>query len=91
MQLTNFKNSEVMLILYTYMSDAKRRLNSVLDGDSVIEHKHLGQIADSMKEWEGRIAEELGLIPPDVENIKHKYPLNLNLQKYYALVSWFIN
>ena len=73
------------------MSDAKQRINSVLDADNVVDSKHLGQIADSMKEWEGRIADELGLTPPDVENIKHKHPFNLNLQKYYALVSWFIN
>ena len=32
--------------------------------------KHLGQIADSMCEWEGRIAEALGLTPAEVEEIK---------------------
>ena len=42
--------------------------------------KHLGQIADSMAEWEGRIAEELGLTEADAANIKAKYPSNLKLQ-----------
>ena len=64
-----------------YMSDAKRRLNLVLDADKIVENKHLGQIADSMSEWQGRIAEELGLTPPDVENIKYKYSHDMNLQK----------
>ena len=63
------------------MSDAERRLTLVLDADKIVEYKHLGQIADSMNEWQGRIAEELGLASPDVENIKHKYPHDLNLQK----------
>ena len=42
--------------------------------------KHLGQIADSMYEWEGPIANELGLTPVDVAAIKAKYPMNLYLQ-----------
>ena len=44
--------------------------------------KHLGQIADSLSEWEGPIAEELGLTTADVANIKTKYPSNLKLQSY---------
>ena len=44
--------------------------------------RHLGQIADSMDEWEGGIAEELGLTKADVANIKTKYPSNLKLQLY---------
>ena len=42
--------------------------------------KHLGQIAESMAEWEGRIADELGLTEADVASIKIKYPSNLKLQ-----------
>ena len=42
--------------------------------------KHLGQIADSMYEWEGAIADELGLTPADVAAIKTKYPTQLKLQ-----------
>ena len=42
--------------------------------------RHLGQIADKMCEWEGSIAEELGLIPADVAAINTKHPGKLNLQ-----------
>lgn len=42
--------------------------------------KHLGRIADSMHEWEGRIAEELDLGPADVAAIKKKHPNELKLQ-----------
>ena len=52
-------------------------LDLVLDGDGV--SKHLGQIADSMSEWEGRIADELGLKNADVAAIKNDYP-KLKLQ-----------
>jgi GTPase SAR1 family protein len=44
--------------------------------------KHLGRIADSMAEWEGRIADELGLTEADVSTIKTKHPSNLKLQSY---------
>ena len=44
--------------------------------------KHLGRIADSMAEWEGRISDELGLTKADVASIKTKYPMNLKLQMY---------
>ena len=42
--------------------------------------KHLGQIADSMYEWEGAIAEELGLTTADVAAINTKHPKELKLQ-----------
>ena len=42
--------------------------------------KHLGQIADAMHEWEGPIAEELGLTRADIAAIKTKYPNELKLQ-----------
>ena len=41
---------------------------------------HLGQIADSMYEWERPVAEQLGLIQADVEAIKVKHPGELRLQ-----------
>ena len=44
--------------------------------------KHLGRLADSMAEWEGRIAEELGLSAADVASIKMKYPSDIKLQSY---------
>ena len=49
--------------------------------------KHLGRIADSMAEWEGRIAEELGLTEVDIANIKTRYPSNLKLQMYVCMVN----
>ena len=42
--------------------------------------KHLGQIADSMYEWEGPISEGLNLKPVDIASIKIKHPGELKLQ-----------
>ena len=42
--------------------------------------KHLGQIADSMHEWQGCIADELELTPADIAGIKTKHPTELKLQ-----------
>ena len=42
--------------------------------------KHLGQIADSVSEWEGVLSEELGLTDADVSEIKTEYHLKLKLQ-----------
>ena len=53
-------------------------LDLVLDADGV--PKHLGQIADTMYEWEGPVAEQLGLTPADVAAIKIEYPGELRLQ-----------
>ena len=44
--------------------------------------KHLGRIAESMTEWEGRIAEELELTDVDVASIKKEYQSKLKLQSY---------
>lgn len=41
---------------------------------------HLGQIADLMYEWEGSVAENLGLTTADVAGIKQEYPKKLKLQ-----------
>ena len=48
------------------------------DGHGVL--KHLGQIADSMTKWEGRISDELKLTSADVASIHTKHPRNLKLQ-----------
>ena len=45
-----------------------------------IQSKHLGQIAESMVEWEGSIADGLKLTESDVADIKTKYPQRLKLQ-----------
>ena len=44
--------------------------------------QHLGKIADIMYEWEGRIADELGLTEADVAAVKTRHPGNLKLQTY---------
>ena len=48
--------------------------------DTEVQKKQIGMIADSMSEWEGRIAEELELSQPDIACIKEKYKKELNLQ-----------
>ena len=40
----------------------------------------LGRIADSIKEWEGKISDELRLDECDVEAIKTQHPGKLKLQ-----------
>ena len=57
-----------------------QRLDQMLDFDSGGVPKHLGQIANSMREWEGDIAEGLGLSIAEVESIKYNKD-KLELQK----------
>ena len=42
--------------------------------------RHLGQIADTMYEWEGPVADSLGLHQTDVAEIKEAHPGKLKLQ-----------
>ena len=53
----------------------------VLGVDIEIPEEQLNEIADSMAEWEGPIADKLKLRKTDVEEIKTKYPQKLMLQK----------
>ena len=62
------------IILYS------ERSKQVLDFGNDGVPLHLGQIADSMYEWEGPVAEQLGLTQVDVEAIKMKHPRELRLQ-----------
>ena len=55
------------------------KLDQVIDAENR-SSKHLGQIADSMTEWEGTIADNLDLTPSDVKAIKTKYQNELHLQ-----------
>ena len=57
-----------------------QRLDEEIDFENGGVSKHLGQIADSMYEWEGTVAEELGLTRVDIAVIKKKHPDELNLQ-----------
>ena len=45
-------------------------LDQVLDFEHGGVLRHLGQIADSMDEWEGSVADQLGLVLADVAAIK---------------------
>ena len=56
-------------------------LDKVLDYDNKSE-VHLGEIADTMTEWEGPIAEHLNLTPAEINDIKAEHPTKLGLQKY---------
>ena len=55
------------------------KLDLVIDAENQ-SSKHLGQIADSMCEWQGAIAEELELTPADIAAINMEYPKKLKLQ-----------
>ena len=59
-------------------------LDKEIDSESDGVPKHLGQVADSMSEWEGPIAEALELSGPVVADIKCQWPKNLKMQKYVA-------
>ena len=58
-----------------------QRLDQMIDFDSGGVPKHLGQIAVSMREWEGSISDGFDLTPAEIESIKYKYKDNLELQK----------
>ena len=58
----------------------RQKLDLILDFENNGISKHLGQIADSMHEWEGSITEHLGLTRADVAAIKEEYPGKLKLQ-----------
>ena len=64
----------------TSVGGREQTLDQVLDFDNNGVSKHLGQIADSMYEWEGPVAEQLDLTPADVAAIKVKHPGELRLQ-----------
>ena len=55
-------------------------LDQVIDSDHSGVPRHLGQIADSMYEWEGPVADGLGLHQADVAVIKEAHPGKLQLQ-----------
>ena len=55
-------------------------LDQVIDSDHSGVPRHLSQIADSMYEWEGAVADSLGLHQADVAEIKEAHPGKLQLQ-----------
>ena len=56
------------------------RLAQEIDFENKGVELHLGQIANSMYEWEGPVAEQLGLTPADAAAIKDEYPGKLALK-----------
>ena len=58
----------------------RSKLDHVLDFENCGVPLHLGKIADFMYEWEGPVAEQLGLTLADVVAIKTKHPFELRLQ-----------
>lgn len=61
-------------------SDIDDALDRKIDYDNDGVSRDLGRIADSMREWQGRIAEELDLNSSDVSAIRTKHPDELKLQ-----------
>ena len=55
-------------------------LDKVLDFENDGVSEHLGQIAESMYEWEGSVAEQLSLTQADIAAIKAEHPGKLKLQ-----------
>lgn len=58
----------------------RHKLDWKLDAGNDGVQRHLGEIADAMDQWEGRVSTALGLTPVDVASIKARYRNNLNLQ-----------
>ena len=48
--------------------------------DLEVASKHIGQLADSMKEWKGAIAEGLNLTEADIAAVDLEYQNKLRLQ-----------
>lgn len=65
-----------------FIPDSERwKLDREIDFENLDVPKDLGRIADSMTEWEGSVADELGLSIPDRNDIKDKNPLKPSLQR----------
>ena len=71
------KPSDNLLVAPSVVLD---RLNLVLDSENGGVPRHLGEIAEQMYEWEGKVSEELGLTKADVNNIKELHKNQLKLQ-----------
>ena len=70
----------IKCMLAMNISVPRQKLDLPLDYYSQGVSHHLGKIADSIHEWEGVIAEALGLTQVIVAKIKVKHPNELNLQ-----------
>lgn len=63
----------------------RSNLDQVIDSENSGVPKHINQIADSMYEWEGDVAEKLLLSPAGIAAIKTMYPNDLRLQTYVII------
>ena len=72
------KHVPLHLYIYVVSKLLYRNISDQVIGNDV--PLHLGQIADSMYEWEGPVAEQLGLTQADVAAIKMQHPSELRLQ-----------
>lgn len=52
------------------------------DNRGIVISKHLGRIADLMSDWQGVVADHLGLSTPDRNDITKRYRDEPNLQRY---------
>ena len=68
------------LFIFTVSEHHTQVLDQVLGTGLSDASKHLGQIAESMYEWEGLVADQLGLSLADVNEIKTQHPMKLKLQ-----------
>ena len=79
--MSNTANAQLIVIANMITSE---RLFYILDmrskSTTEVSDEHLGQIADSIVEWRGPIADRLKLGASDVAEIEAKYPQRLKLQ-----------
>jgi hypothetical protein len=68
------------MLIYIIGINQSQLLDQVIDTDHGGVSRHLGQIADSMYEWEGPLTDSLGLREADVAAIKEAHPGKLQLQ-----------
>lgn len=65
------------------------KLDDVVDSKSDNVPKHLGEIADSMYEWKGKIADELRLTRADVAEIETRNPHEIKQQALVMMIVLF--
>ena len=76
----NHRIKIIIFFIFTVSEQQSQLLDQVLGTNLGGASKHLGQIAECMYEWEGLIADQLGLSRADVNEIKAKYHTELKLQ-----------
>ena len=79
--------------LKAYCDRVPKENQCKLDNTIDFEHggvpTHMGAIAEAMDEWEGRVADVLGLRTVDVSDIKAKHKDSLTLQTYVKYIKHY--